>query len=267
MPQILTTFHSYSTILFSLYGIFHVLHHFFAAVFYDTEWHRQMQDSFMLRGIPEKLLIWVPTGLSLLSGFSLLAFNYRQTIASWKWLFNVGGKIEWLKERVMRVNPKTGGSGETNDIQNIIHIQYISASVLGLLLCAHLPAVFALRFVFSENAKPLNIYGAAHAMHDSAMPWIARSVFKLYYMTLISSFFAHGFASTARWLIRRRNPPSLCGERTNWPELKNFAGTLHTRFVIPGIFVAVGVAVLTVVGIDRKTNEEICAKHFPEITW
>jgi hypothetical protein len=262
----LTTFHSYSNILFSLYGTLHVAHHLLAATVYDMEWHRRIQDTYMLRGNAEKLLIWVPTGLSFISGLLLLLKNRRQVVSSWKWaLFDKDGKFDWLVKHLTNVVPRSGSWAETNHRQNIIHVQYLSASLLGLCLCAHLPAVASLRFFFG-GGKPINVYAAAHAMHDTNLPWIIRFIFKNYYAMLISSS-----ASTARWLIRRKqNATSHKHDKTIDAQstttetiMREYCRKMFVRFIVPSIVFAIGVGYTTVLGIASKTSEELCNPHWP----
>lgn len=268
----LTALHTYSTILFSVYGTLHVVHHLLAATVFGMEWHRQIQETYMPRGNAEKLLVWLPTGLSFISGLLLLVKNRRQVISSWNWaLFDAGGKVDWLLKNFTNFAPRSGyGYPATNHRQNILHVQYLSASLLGLCLCAHVPAVASLRFVFG-NGKPINVYTAAHAMHDTNLPWIARFIFQNYYAILISSFFVHAAASTSKWLIRRKQTAkSHTYDKTADDEssttqkvMREYCRKLFDRFVWPTIFVSVGVGYATVIGIANKTSEELCNPHWP----
>lgn len=268
----LTTLHSAGALFFSIYGTLHIAHHLLAATLYDPEWHLKIQEAYMPRGlVSEKLLIWLSAGLSYVSGCLLLFSRRRQVIASWRWLLgDVNGKFDWLLQHGTNFTPRSGGFAPTNHQQNIIHIQFLSASLLGLCLSAHLPAVMVLRFVFG-GGNPINIYGAAHAMHDSNTPWIGRFIFKNYYAVLISSFFIHAVSSVARWFIKRKyKETSRVYNKTNTDDAPTTVNTVgeyarkwFVRAVVPTIIGAVLIGYVTVGGIASKTNEELCAPHFP----
>ena len=208
--------------------------------------------------------------------------------------FGLGKKIFGDNFIVVNKNSQVSSSAEKIlQLAKFRRIQYVSATLLGASLSAHLPAVMLLRYVMKQrDHAPINVYSATHALHDPKLPMFFRCIFGLYYSVLISSFFIHGVCGFCWWRIKKissrgvsvaerlkqrkkddgdgENNSDDDGESNNQNSTstavrRNTTISWYNDFVItPSIIISTFVGLGTVIGLAMKTSAELCDPHFPQ---